>query len=291
MSNFLNDKVGQCDVVKIEKSPMSKNDKCDFSVFDNKKWKLKSSHRGKEMIIKLTSGLETHSIKVNFAKIGSLEYFPIDKIDKEYLDKRGMIRFYTEDTVYFISDFSRYVIWRWSDEWDTRRSPDVFVEHNDWRDFMYKNRKIPYFNRPVFDILTDQRFFNGIGNFTRSEILARTRFSPFTHFSEILSTDVLRDDFFLIVKETMTELAELGGMQFKHWINPYGVNKDKFNIWIRCYNKIPHTYYTKDSRGRIFWFMKRWIPDYVEWMRGRIHKIDEELDTRLLEKIYKKNIK
>ena len=55
------------------------------------------------------------------------------------------------------------------------------------------------------------------------------------------------------------------------------------NKWVRCYNKLPKTYFLKDSRGRKFWFEKKWIPDYIKWVDD-----NEVQDTRLLKKIYRK---
>ena len=244
---------------------------------------MSASSRGKEMIIVFTSGTETHSLKVGFAKIGCIESIPHDQSGTEAFYKRAVLRFYTKDRIYYISDFTRYTLWRWTDQWDANRSPDIVFEYNDWRASLYHKRKIEYFKRPIFDILTDQRFFNGVGNFSRSEILCRTRFSPYTPFNEILKSDVLREDFFSICRETLNEIALYGGLQFEHWKNPFGTDNKMFNKWVRCYNKLPKTYFTKDTRGRKFWFEKKWIPDYIDWVKN-----SEVQDTRLLEKIYKK---
>jgi endonuclease VIII-like 1 len=285
MSDFFNQEVGRRSVYKVEKSPLSKN-KCDLSVLDNKIWKISSQYRGKEMMITFSHEDERHYLKIGFAKIGSIEVFDPNNIDPEYFDKRGILRFYTEDKIYAISDFTRYVIWRWSSEWDTNRSPDIITQHNDWRDHLYQSRKIDYFKRPIFNLLTDQRFFNGIGNYTRSEILGRVRFSPFTPLSEVLSLDILREDFFQTCREVLNDSALFGGMQFKFWINPLEINKNKFNKWIRCYNKPRKAYYIKDVKGAKFWFLKDWSLDYLDWA-----ETTEERNTALFQKIYRQNKK
>ncbi len=286
MSKFLNRELGHRDVVRVEKNPLSKN-KCDLSILDNKIWKVSTKSRGKEMMVEFISGKETHYMKIGFARIGNVQTFELNEIGSEDFTNRAMLRFYTEDKIYAVSDFTRYVIWRWSDEWDKNRSPDVFLEHNNWRVHIYNNRKHKYFKRPIFQLMCDQRFFNGIGTFTRSEILARTRFSPFTLFSEILETEILREDFFNSCKETMTDIVRFGGLQFKHWTNPFGVPKDNFNSWVRCYNKLEKSYYIKDSAGRMFWFPKKWAVEYAKWIRPQIIELDIQ-DTRLFEKIYSK---
>lgn len=293
ISDFFNKEIAFRDVIKVEKSPLSKN-KCDLSILENKQWKITARHRGKEMILDFSNNIESHHLKINFSKIGSLEYYDINEEieDIESFDKRAVLRFYTDDKLYFISDFTRYTLWRWSNEWDTRRSPDIVTEHNKWRDHLFEHRKIKYFKRPIFEIFTDQRFFNGIGNFSRSEILARMRFSPFTNFNEILENDILRNEFFNISREVLDDIARLGGMQFKYWTNPFKVSKRGFNKWVRCYNKMPKSFFTKDSKGKVFWFMKEWLRDYALWSKEDLNVPDNDVrDTALLIKIYKKNIK
>lgn len=169
MSEFINTELGQCDVVRVEKSPLSKN-KCDLSILENKTWKLFSASRGKEMMIQFSSGEERHLMKIGFARVGSIESFPVSKIIQSEFDKKAVLRFYTADKVYFISDFTRYAQWRWVTAWDRFRSPDIVLEHNDWRANLYKNRNHKKFDVPVFEAMSDQAFFNGIGTFSKTEI-------------------------------------------------------------------------------------------------------------------------
>ena len=281
MSDFINTEIGHRDVLSVEKSPLFKT-KCDLSVLDNKTWKISASSRGKEMIIRFYNEDEEHLLKVNFAKIGSIETYDVTATG-EVFDKRALLRFYVDDKVFAISDFTRFIIVRWSSEWDGNRSPDIVFEHNAWRDLLYEKRKIAYFDRPIFEILTDQRFFNGVGNFSRSEILARTRFSPFTPFSEVLSEEILRNDFFLISREVLNEIHNLGGLQFQHWQNPFGKKGKGFNQWIRAYNKLRKAYFIRDDKGKVFWFEKKWAHDYLDWAEATGVQ-----NTTLPEKIYRK---
>lgn len=285
MSEFLKKELRHRDVLKIEKNELSKN-KCDLSILDNKIWKFDCSSRGKEMMVTLISD-ETHYMKIGFARIGYVKTFDFTEIQSEEFIRNAMLRFYTKDKIFAICDFTRYVIWRWSDEWDKNRSPDVLLEHNKWIEHIYDHRKIPYFNRPVFELMCDQRFFNGIGTFSRTEILARVKFSPFTPFSDILKNEELRSDFFITCKETLNDIINFGGLQFKYWKNPFGVSKEKMDGWIRCYNKLKiNALYLRDSSGRKLWFHREWIIEYTKWVKS-----NEVQDTRLLEKIYRKTKK
>ena len=104
--------------------------------------------------------------------------------------------------------------------------------------------------------------------------------------SEILSNEKLREDFFKACKGTMFDIIRLGGLQFQHWTNPFGTPKKNIDVWIRVYNKLDKGLFIIDSKGRRLWFERKWIPEYVKYIRT--HEVQ---DTRLLEKIYKKTEK
>lgn len=59
MSDFFNHSLKGKKVIKIEKSPISKN-KCDLSIVSGKSWDASSSYRGKEMMVTLSSNEESH---------------------------------------------------------------------------------------------------------------------------------------------------------------------------------------------------------------------------------------
>lgn len=266
MSEFINYELGYRDVVKVEKSPLSKN-KCDLSILNEKKWKVTSKSRGKEMILTFYNDTEKHHLKIGFARIGSLVSRKVSELDTlsahknggTFFDREAILRIYTsDDMIFYVSDFTRYTIWRWCGEWDTRRSPDISLEHNDWRLHLYRHRKIPHFEKPIFELMNDQRFFNGIGNFTRSEILYRTTFSPFTPFKEILEHDNMRNEFFDICRSVLEEIYVFGGLQFQHWKNPFGVSNSNFIKWQSAYERYNNCYLIKDSNSRNFWCKISW---------------------------------
>jgi len=225
---------------------------------------------------------EMHHLKMGFARIGSIDSCKIEDIVQPGFDKKAMLRLYTQDEVYFVSDFTRFSFWKWTSAWDPYKSPDIVTHHNEWREHLRKNKDRKNFKKPIFEIMMDQTYFNGIGNFTRTEILARTRFSPFTTLYDVLDSPIMRDDFFRVAKETLQDIHRYGGMQFEHWRNPFGVTKEKFNLWIRCYRKFGKAYYMRDSKTRYFWFMKKWSKEYAFFAERA-----DILDKRLLQKIYR----
>ena len=281
MSDFINAEVGHRDVYRVEKSLNSKN-KCDLSVLEGRSWKVTSDARGKEMLIIFQCGEEIHKLKVQFGRVGQFRSFKHSEIDTLEFQNNAIFRMYTRDRIFAIYDFTRLSLWRWAD-WDLRaRSPDILTEYNAWIDRLYDHRHIPYFTRPIFQLLCDQRFFNGVDNFLRTEILCRTKFSPFISLDEVLKDEYLRKDFFETCRYTLESSYLLGGLQFEHWKNPFKVSKKGINSWIRSYKKLGKSFYLRDVSKRIFWFEKRWIPDYIKWVDG-----NDIQDTRLLKKIYR----
>jgi len=54
------------------------------------------------------------------------------------------------------------------------------------RENVLRNLADKVFDQPICEALLDQRFFNGIGNYLRAEILYRLRIPPFEKAREVL---------------------------------------------------------------------------------------------------------
>jgi formamidopyrimidine-DNA glycosylase len=282
VADYINLELNKHEVLRVEKNPDSKN-KCDLSILEGKTWRLRAVARGKELAIIFNSGEEKHPMKITFGRIGSIEKVPIDMIKDSDVQKRALLRFYTKDYLFFISDLTRMTLWRWCGIWDATRSPDPLFEHNQWRTHIYNKRKCVKYKKTTFMIMMDQRHFNGIGNYTRSEILYRVSFSPFIPFTEVLKSDVFREEFFRATKEVLQNVYEFGGFQFKKWRNPFGVSKQKINAVSKCYNNNSRCMFTSDEEQRFFWFRHEWADAFYEWIDDE----DKLQDTRLIKKIYR----
>lgn len=282
VADYINLELNTHEVLRVEKNPKSKNT-CDLSILEGKTWRLRAVARGKELAIIFISGEEKHPMKITFGRIGSIEKVPIEMVEDFDVQQKALLRFYTKDYLFFISDFTRMTLWRWCGIWDATRSPDPLFEHNAWRTHIYKKRKCAKYKKTTFMIMMDQRHFNGIGNYTRSEILYRVSFSPFIPFTQVLKNDVYREEFFQATKEVLLNAYEFGGFQFKLWKNPFGVSKKKLDALSKCYNNKGRCMATSDEKRRFFWFRHEWEDAFYEWTDD-----DTKLqDTRLIEKIYR----
>ena len=67
----------------------------------------------------------------------------------------------------------RFGKWEVSDTWSASRGPDPVFEYKAFRSNVLDNLTATVFSKPLCEVLHDQRFFNGIGNYLRAEIIYR----------------------------------------------------------------------------------------------------------------------
>ena len=254
---------------------------------EGKSWKIKSITRGKELMLVFTNNLTTYMLCFNFGKLGHFNIAPVGTDPETYI-KSACLTFETQcGKVLYLKDIIHFSTWKWGDNWSIGKGYDIIFQNREWKlelqKYMRDKRKAKRYDRPIFISLLDQCLFNGIGNFTRSEILARCRFSPFTHLREVLSNEILRTEFFNVCYQVLDDIHFLGGCQFEDiWMNPFGINNTNFKRWIQVYNK-SKSMKILDSKDREFFFKRSWRYEYILW-RGTI----EEHDPRLWPKIYRK---
>jgi endonuclease VIII-like 1 len=95
----------------------------------------------------------------------------------------------------------------------------------------------------------DQKYFNGIGNYLRAEILFRANQDPFEDAkSAILNTPIILDLCTLVPLEAYV----MGGGQLKDWKNPFNFVPTNFDLWVQCYGKSDLSII--DRNGRKLWY-------------------------------------
>jgi formamidopyrimidine-DNA glycosylase len=265
MTRFFNEKIGDLDVCEVKSSP-AKRVKDDFSRLAGKKWKVHSISRGKEAKLVFTNGEETHELLLHYFKGGNWAWAPsFEELHPSLnFEKDHRFSLYMEDgSVMVHYDKFHQSHWKWGN-WGYYRSPDVVLEHNAFRKYMYDMRNHHYMSQPVYTVMMHPRFFNGFNNLIRCEILARTRFSPFTTMKEILSSEILREDLFEVSKYVIEELYRAGGAQMGIWVNPYGSTKEALIRFISVYRSWkPNHFYFMDTPERVMYVHNRWKNEYT----------------------------
>jgi endonuclease VIII-like 1 len=91
----------------------------------------------------------------------------------------GQNRFLTKDSeipiqVLNFVDFRRFGRWEMNADWGSDRGPCPITDYETFRKNIVDNLEDPAFKqKAICEVLLNQKFFNGIGNYLRAEILFR----------------------------------------------------------------------------------------------------------------------
>ncbi|KAM5173022.1 endonuclease 8-like 1 [Mantella aurantiaca] len=251
---------------KVEKSAVSKNAEVPFSCPN---YTIDAVSRGKEVKLLLSPASakgDTACIVFRFGMSGSFKF-----TSEEALPKHAHLRFYTKDSprrVLCFVDPRRFGSWEFNGSWQPDRGPCVMTEYEKFRENVLKNLSDKVFDKPICEALLNQKYFNGIGNYLRAEILYRLHIPPFMPARVVLeavkhqnqNSDLSLSKKIKIKKENPDllqlcnlvplEVIELGGKSY----NPENsVDYAVFGKWLQCYF-VPEMKTMKDSNGRTIWF-------------------------------------
>ena len=167
--------------------------------------------------------------------------------------KHSHLKFYRKDgtTLSFV-DVRRFGKWKQGLVWSDNRGPDPTTEYKAFWDKVMTN--LTKLKKPLYEMLMDQKYFNGIGNYLRAEIIYRAGdvdpFLPagmqFARYPKLL--DLCRDIPLLAYAK--------GGGSIKDWDNPFGDEaiQERFML---CYGNAEMSK-RKDRNGRTFWYDPKW---------------------------------
>ncbi|XP_062062421.1 endonuclease 8-like 1 isoform X8 [Lepus europaeus] len=173
---------------RVEKSAVSRNPEVPF---ESSAYRISALARGKELRLWLRplpgAGpcREPLALVFRFGMTGSFQLAPGDA-----LPRHAHLRFYTAGpgprlALCFV-DVRRFGHWELGGEWQPGRGPCVLRQYEQFREHVLRNLADKTFDRPICEALLDQRFFNGIGNYLRAEILFRLRIPPFEKARTVL---------------------------------------------------------------------------------------------------------
>jgi endonuclease VIII-like 1 len=177
---------------KIVKSAVSKCPDVDFS---SEAYVISSESRGKEMALILQCSAEPLNrlrLLFRFGMSGKFKFTPMNQIPKH-----AHLQFFSRPSdadaaseqklVLSFVDVRRFGSWRVMPEgWGENRGPDPMFEYEAFRANVLENLEDSAFNRPICEAMLNQKFFNGIGNYLRAEILYRASVAPFTCARKVL---------------------------------------------------------------------------------------------------------
>jgi endonuclease VIII-like 1 len=247
---------------KIDKSTYTKV-KTEIDIFDGGVFTINAKSRGKELMIHMEliggdiNGAVVKNLICTMGMSGNWIYIKGDSPKLEQAFKHGHLRLKTTRGNWLILyDPRRFAKWKWVDGWSKGRGPCPLTEYDKFiKDIKIHYRTHKNFNRPLNEILMNQRWFNGVGNYIRSEVLFRTNIDPFKMANSLTEEEL--DVLLKTIHACFRDSYALGGGQLKDWFNPNGTDGKNFNEWIKCYGNKEMSKVI-DKLGRTFWYNPIW---------------------------------
>lgn len=239
---------------KIVKSKVStKNPDVKFQA---SLYEIHAEARGKELKVFLSdskSAKKTH-ILFRFGMSGSFKLTNV-----EDLPKHAHLRFFTvgekPGKVLCFDDYRRFGRWELEADWGSDRGPDPMFDYDNFRLNVLENLDAGVFNKAICETMLDQKYFNGVGNYLRAEILFRAKIKPFSQAREVLESldktceDKSHPDILLLCNIVMLEVLKLD--KGKNY-DPQESDQS-FSSWLQCYY-VEGMKNLQDSKGRTIWF-------------------------------------
>jgi endonuclease VIII-like 1 len=256
MSEFINKKANRRVFVEMRKSAVSKVKTSMKLPFDDV-FSISSISRGKELKLILKTKASSANLMCSMGMSG---HWAFTKKGEE--PKHSHLMFDTIDGwTLSLVDVRRFAKWKWGD-WNKGRGADPTYEYEEFVDSIYKNIEHKSFQREICEVLLDQKWFNGIGNYLRSTILYYADQCPWVSAKEaILNNPKILE----LCRDTPLNAYELAGGQLKDWVNPFGeINRISFMEWV-FYNKGASCI---DGSGRRLWFNPKWEDSCPHEIKG-----------------------
>jgi len=159
-----------------------------------------------------------------------------------------------------MNDVRRFARWDWR-SWNEERGHDPVQETELFKKDILENlMKDRVFQKPIYEVMMNQKYFNGVGNYLRAEILGRIDLDPRLSAGDYIIR--AGDKFFNMTEKIIVESYELGGGQFKDWYNQADLEKKKskeFQAWMQFYFNKERCVPIKDKQDRNFWIDKKWL--------------------------------
>ncbi|ESO87521.1 hypothetical protein LOTGIDRAFT_127711 [Lottia gigantea] len=230
--------------VENAKNPEINWNECHYSIY--------AESRGKELRLTLSTvdqskptKLKELKIVFNFGMSGRFNY-----CEESEMVKHSHLTFFTSDSPPMILSFvdvRRFGRWRVDDNWAPDRGPCVMLEYPSFREYVLENLDKTAFNKPICEVLLNQSYFNGVGNYLRAEILYRAGIRPFDKARDVLQ-ELLDDhgsvtqklkkqskaDILQLCSQLCHEVINLGATIY----NPVpDADYSKFTEWLQCFYK------------------------------------------------------
>ncbi|XP_019731556.1 endonuclease 8-like 1 isoform X2 [Hippocampus comes] len=269
----------------VRKSEVSKSPDVAFAC---EAYRISAASRGKEVKLTLTP-IKSDDTKAKEAqqpmdivfRFGMSGFFRFTAEGE--LPKHAHLCFYSKEKprrVLSYVDARRFGSWQPHGTWQPDRGPCIMFEYKSFRENVVTHLSDRAFDRPICEVLLNQKYFNGIGNYLRAEILYRLKIPPFVPARTVLegleSEDACEDkkpvkndilnpkaartaqkiqvknesaDLLRLCHTVPLEVIHLGGKGY----DPEKADYSDFEAWLQCYY-VDGMKSMRDHNGRTMWF-------------------------------------
>lgn len=238
--------------IRVRKNPSHKG-----ILFEHpSNFQISAISRGKEFKILLFHEKGVESLLMTMGMSG---HFRMTPTGEEV--KHSHLMFDSDDgqTLSFV-DVRRFGKWGFGD-WNKLRGPDPVYDHGNFFTNVMDNIHKKDFSKPLHEVLMNQRYFNGIGNYLRAEIIYRLDdVNPFQPARDVILSEKGAQLMYLC-REIPHKAYLLGGGNLYTWESPEGTEKNEsvgtWDEFMRCYGNKKMSSIV-DNLGRRFWYDPKW---------------------------------
>lgn|ERR1035437_3924308 len=133
-----------------------------------------------------------------------------------------------------------------------KRGPDPTKYFDLFKSNIMNNLSKSVFDKPICEVLLEQPYFSGIGNYLRSTILYYMDVNPFESTRNVIKSK--GNKLFEMCRDVPMKSYKLNGGQLRDWVNPNNVDSEEFSKWVFYQKGLS----CKDRGGRTFWFDPKW---------------------------------
>ena len=251
-ADYINQSTKNLIFTKVFKNPAHKGVEVNIPFTQ---FKLHAESRGKEMVLYILDVNSTDHASM-LMSMGMSGYFKLTKTGSEIKHSHLQFKATNNTTLSFV-DVRRFGKWKLGHEWSNNRGPCPVKEYDNFVSNIIDNLHKKIFEKPIMELLMDQKYFNGIGNYLRAEILYRLpHVNPFQSARSALKSE---PQIFKLCNDIPRLAYILGGGKLKSWENPLGESAARVgkSQLFQCYGN-SNMCTVKDRSGRTFWFDPKW---------------------------------
>lgn len=213
------------------------------------KFSVEAESFGKELIIKLYNDTESHKISVFMGMSGNWKL-----TRTEIWNETRFVRMRLDSIcgwsllLYGLYMGPKYKIGGFT---GVKRGPDPTKQFLEFKTRVLDNLHKSVFNKPICEVLLNQEYFNGIGNYLRSTIMYYLDVNPFESAKVVIkeTPQILE-----MCRDIPIKAYNLNGGQLSDWTNPFDTDYHEFQKWVFYQKGLS----CKDNLGRTFWFHEKW---------------------------------